>query len=189
MRLLFMGAIAQRKEARCGRVAERWCRDWIACLARGWPDGCYRAKGRHRDCLGRCLSTRDKDRRRLVEEEPRCGDRCAGRSADDRFGSTERISRRGATDRVASDRPCRGSRRFIGRSRIRRIRSRRTVPSVGFPVYTTVSQSAGEIIGPDGRRKSSSPAQPLQRSDVRVKWIDGEWRMLGVSFGGPTGTP
>src|SRR4051794_261194 len=46
-------------------------------------------------------------------------------------------------------------------------------PKVGFPVYSTVSQSAGEILAPDGSVKSSSAAQPEQRSDVRVRWVDG----------------
>jgi hypothetical protein len=62
-------------------------------------------------------------------------------------------------------------------------------PAVGFPVYTTVSQSAGRIVSAAGVTKSSSPAQPEQRSDVRVRWVDGEWRMQGVSFGGPGSTP
>jgi hypothetical protein len=62
-------------------------------------------------------------------------------------------------------------------------------PAKGFPVYTRVSQSAGRIVASDGSTKNSSQAQPEQRSDVRVRWINGRWRMLGVSFGGPEETP
>jgi hypothetical protein len=62
-------------------------------------------------------------------------------------------------------------------------------PREGFLVYTVIAQSGGRIITADGSVRSTSPAEPEQRSDVRVQWIDGAWRMIGVSFGGPKGTP
>lgn len=62
-------------------------------------------------------------------------------------------------------------------------------PDEGFPVFTIVSQSAGQVIASDGHVVSSSAAEPEQRSDVRVQWTVNRWRMYGVSFGGPQETP
>lgn len=62
-------------------------------------------------------------------------------------------------------------------------------PKEGFPVFTIVSQSAGQVIASDGHVVSSSAAEPEQRSDVRIQWADDRWRMYGVSFGGPQETP
>ena len=62
-------------------------------------------------------------------------------------------------------------------------------PEEGFPVFTIVSQSSGQVIASDGHVVSSSAAEPKQRSDVRVQWSGGEWHMFGVSFGGPQETP
>jgi hypothetical protein len=62
-------------------------------------------------------------------------------------------------------------------------------PEDGFPVFTIVSQAPGRVIAKDGSVEASSPAEPRQRSDVRVQWVSGAWRMFGVSFGGPQETP
>ena len=62
-------------------------------------------------------------------------------------------------------------------------------PGDGFPVFTLVSQGAGEVIAKNGSVEASSPAEARQRSDVRVQWVGDAWRMFGVSFGGPLGVP
>jgi hypothetical protein len=52
-----------------------------------------------------------------------------------------------------------------------------------------LEQAPGRVVSAEGKTVTTGEGKRNQRSDVLVQWIDGRWRMLDVSMGGPEATP
>jgi hypothetical protein len=52
-----------------------------------------------------------------------------------------------------------------------------------------IEQAPGRVVSAGGETISTGQGSKNKRSDALVQWIDGQWRMLDVTMGGPEATP